>query len=76
MFPWIDPGRFWICEFSCEVALLMVPQLPEPAAVPTLSKAARSEFAWPLESRLEPPPQATSTAAAKPSPPARIARGT
>jgi hypothetical protein len=76
MFPWIDPGKFWICALSCEEALLMLAQLPDPAAVPTRSNAASSEFAWPLESRLDPPPQATRNAAAKPSPPTRIARGT
>jgi hypothetical protein len=75
MFPWIEPGRFWIWESSCELALLMVAQLPDWAAVPTRSNAASSEFAWLLESRLEPPPQATRNAAAKPSPPIRMARG-
>jgi hypothetical protein len=76
MFGWIEPGRFWICELSCEFALLMLEQFPDCAAAPTLSNADSSEFAWLLESRLEPPPQATRKAAAKPSPPTRIARGT
>jgi len=45
MFPWIEPGRLWISELSCEAALLMVVQLSDWAAVPTLSNAASSEFA-------------------------------
>jgi hypothetical protein len=29
MFPWIEPGRPWICELSCDAALLMIVQLPD-----------------------------------------------
>jgi hypothetical protein len=68
-------GRVWTSRFSATLALTAAPQFPDPTAELIWS-------AWPLsaidcspESRPEPPPQATRNETAKPSPPARMARG-
>jgi hypothetical protein len=71
-----DEGRLSIALLSAVTALAAAPQLPEPTADDSWSSWFDSDPAWSLESRPEPPPpQATRNAAAKPSPPAKSARG-
>ena len=67
-------GRLATALASSVVALDAPLQLPEDSSEETWSSWPLSVFAWSPESRPEPPPQATTNAAANPSPPARIAR--
>lgn len=68
-------GRF-ATSLRSELAALLAPaQSPFWTAVETESSAALKLFAWSAESRPEPPPQAARQHAARPSPPARSARG-
>jgi hypothetical protein len=71
----IEPGRLLTSLVSADAALEAAPQLPDWTAFDTLSSVALRLFAWPLESRPAPPPQATRNETASPSPPARSARG-
>jgi hypothetical protein len=68
-------GRFAASFRSDAAAFSAAAQLPDWTAVDTESRAAWRLFAWSPESRPAPPPQATRDEAARPSPPARSARG-
>jgi hypothetical protein len=68
-------GSVWTSPLRTELALSAAPQLPECTADEIRSAWVLSAFDWSPESRPEPPPQATTKEAAKPSPPARMARG-
>jgi hypothetical protein len=70
----IDEGRFTTSSASRLVALETSPQFLLASAEDTESSWLLSEDASLLESRPEPPPQATTNAAANPSAPARTAR--
>jgi hypothetical protein len=70
----IDPGRLTTSSASRLVALDASPQFFLASAEDTESSWLFSADASLLESRPEPPPQATTNAAANPSAPARIAR--
>ena len=68
-------GRFATSLRSESAALAAAAQLPLWTAVETESRAALKLLAWSPESRPASPPQATRQDAARPSPPARSARG-
>jgi hypothetical protein len=70
----IDAGRFTTSSASRLVALETSPQFLLASAEDTESSWLLSEDASLLESRPEPPTQATTNAAANPSAPARTAR--
>jgi hypothetical protein len=69
-----DPGRFTTASASWLVALETSPQFLLWSAEDTESSWLLRLDASLLESRPEPPPQATTNAAANPSAPARTAR--
>ncbi len=70
----IDEGRLMTSSASLLVAFETSPQFWLASAEDTESSWLFSEDASLLESRPEPPPQATTNAAANPSAPARTAR--
>jgi hypothetical protein len=67
-------GSVCTSRFSAALAFAAAPQLPEETAELISSAWPLSAIDWSPESSPEPPPQATTNEAAKPSPPARIAR--
>jgi hypothetical protein len=71
----IVTGRFWTSWFRDTLALIAAPQLPDCTAALTSLPWPLSESDWSPESRPAPPPQAATHETAKPSPPARMARG-
>jgi hypothetical protein len=71
----IEIGRFWTSRFSAALALTAAPQLPDCTAALISLPWPLSDRDWSAESRPAPPPQAATHEAAKPSPPARMARG-
>jgi hypothetical protein len=70
----IDAGRCTTSSASWPVALETSPQFLLASAEETESSWLLSVDDWLLESRPEPPPQATTNAAANPSAPARTTR--
>jgi hypothetical protein len=70
-----EGGRLATAFAKLDAAVPAAPHWPAPTAAETESSWLFRVFAWSLESRPEPPPQATSNATAKPSPAARSARG-
>jgi hypothetical protein len=71
----IEIGRFWTSRFSAALALTAAPQLPDCTAALISLPWPLSDRDWSADSRPAPPPQAATHEAAKPSPPARMARG-
>ena len=71
----IVTGRFWTSWFRAALALTAAPQLPDCTAALISLPWPLSESDWSPESRPAPPPQAATHETAKPSPPARMARG-
>ena len=69
-------GRLWTSLASALLALIAAPQLPDWTAALISFPCPLKWIAWPPESRPAPPlPQAATHDTAKPSPPARMARG-
>jgi hypothetical protein len=71
----IELGRLSTSAASEDAAREAAAQLPDWTAFEMVSTAALRLFAWSVESRPAPPPQAARIETAKPSPPARSARG-
>jgi hypothetical protein len=68
-------GRFWMSWLSAALALIAAPQLPDWTAESISLPWLLSAIDWSAVSRPAPPPQAATQETAKPSPPARMARG-
>jgi hypothetical protein len=68
-------GRFWTSLLRAALALIAAPQLPDSTAAVISLPWPLSAIDWSPESRPAPPPQAATHETAKPSPPARMARG-
>ena len=68
-------GRLWTSWLSAALALIAAPQSPDWTAASISLPWLLSAIDWSEVSRPAPPPQAATHETAKPSPPARMARG-
>jgi hypothetical protein len=68
-------GRVWTSRLRAALAFRAAAQFPESTAEEIWSACPLRAIDWLPASRPDPPPQAATNETAKPSPPARMARG-